>query len=357
MKVVFFFCCFVVSSLCSYGQYNEKNLKMEPVADNRYQYENLRFYPVRANDSFRASHQNVGKYSSLKESLEKKKLVITEYGASPTTEQRKNVRREKQETTTSSTENQQEVRQQRILDLNILNDGVQSAGSVNTLMMENTSKDTIMILSGEVVQGGKQDRMVAEDIILYPGSGKQSVPVFCVEQGRWQPKEQGMEFNEYFSISSSEVRKAATVKKDQSEVWSKVAETTTKNMAETSTGTLTALKQSGSFNKEIQSYTSHFEKAFLQEPDVIGIVAVSGDVILGCDLFASHDLFMQHYTNLMNSYATEAITSGKAVTVSYEKVKQYLQSIIQNESQQESEVQKNGTLLKDGKTKLHISTF
>src|SRR6185436_2793758 len=120
---------------------------------------------------------------------------------------------------------------------------------------ENISKDTVMVLSGEVVQGGKQDRMIAQDFILYPKSGKKDVSVFCVEHGRWQPKDQGMEFKKYYTISSNEVRKAATVKKDQSEVWKKVAETTDANKAGTATGTLTALKESGDFNKQLKKYT------------------------------------------------------------------------------------------------------
>src|SRR6185295_12245187 len=148
--------------------------------------------------------KGVGKYETLKNALDKKKVVVTE----------------------SKDE------------------------EVNNLFIENVSKDTVMILAGEVVQGGKQDRMVGQDVILYPKSGKKDLSVFCVEHGRWQPKESGKEFNKYYSISSNEVRKAATVKKDQQEVWNKVAETTTKNKANTSTGTLTALKESGDYNKE-----------------------------------------------------------------------------------------------------------
>jgi len=153
------------------------------------------------------------------------------------------------------------------------------------------------------------------------------------------------------------VRKAAAVKKDQREVWDKVAETTGKNNARTSSGTLVALKDSENLTKDLAEYNDHFKNLLASERDVIGVIAVSGDVILGCDMFATHSLFEKHYVNLINAYATEAITNGKPVTVPREKVHEYLLSIIEDESRQDAEVEKKGTQLKDKNRKLHISTF
>ena len=153
------------------------------------------------------------------------------------------------------------------------------------------------------------------------------------------------------------MRKAGAVKKDQSEVWNKVAETTTKHKATTATGTLTALKESGDYAKELKKYTDYFEKLIVNENDVIGVMAVTGNTILGCDMFATHELLAKHYHNLINSYATEAITTGKTVQLPYEKANQYLDTIIEDERKQEIEVPKKGTLLKDGQKKIHISTF
>ncbi|MBL0743839.1 ARPP-1 family domain-containing protein [Chryseolinea lacunae] len=299
------------------AQYNKINLKLEqPVAASPYKYQYLQLYPVRANAVFQASHKNIGKYVTLREGLKTNKAVITEY----------------------------------------------NRGEVNTLYIENVSKDTIMVLSGEVVQGGKQDRVIAQDFILYPKSGKKDIAVFCVEHGRWQPKEgesgaDAMNFKQYYSFSSNEVRKAAAVDKDQGKVWDKVAETTAKNNANSSTGALTALAKSGTFSKELKKYTDHFTPLLVNEPDVIGVVVVAGDAILGCDMFATHALFAQHYPDLVNAYATQAITTGKPVTVPYEKTKQYLDTIIADEYKQDNEVKKKGTMLKEGGKKVHISTF
>jgi len=154
-----------------------------------------------------------------------------------------------------------------------------------------------------------------------------------------------------------DVRKAAIVEKDQQKVWDKVAETTSKNNATTGTGTLTALKNSGSFTTNLKKYTDFFKPLFAGEPDVIGLVVVSGDAILGCDMFATHEMFMAHYPDLINAYATQAITTGKAVSVPYGNVQRYLDTLITDERKQESEVKKKGALLKEGNKKLHFSTF
>lgn len=74
-------------------------------------------------------------------------------------------------------------------------------------------------------------------------------------------------------------------------------------------------------------------------------------------MFATHDIFQKHYINLINSYATDAITSGKTVSVPYEKVGSHPQPIIGDERNQEQKIKDNGILLKDGKRKVHISTF
>jgi hypothetical protein len=291
------------------AQYNEKNLKLEPDAASQYRFKKLQLFPVKANKAFEDQHRNLGTYTTLEEALKSKKIRITE------------------------------------------------VGTVNTLYAENTSSDTIMILAGEVVQGGQQDRMVGEDIVLYPKSGKKDISVFCVEHGRWQENGSGKAFTQYYNMSNNEVRKAAAVKKDQNEVWNKVSETTEKNKAQTSSGTLTALKDAGDFSAELKAYTAHFGNLFKDQNDVIGVIAVSGDKILGCDMFATHALFEKHYVNLINSYATEAITTGDVVNMGYDRVNDYLKSIIADEGKQEKEVEKKGTMLKDKNRKLHISTF
>src|SRR5262245_38344421 len=59
---------------------------------------------------------------------------------------------------------------------------------VNTLEMENLSAtDEVLILSGDILKGGQQDRIAQHDQFVPPKSGKVPLTVFCVEHtaGRW----------------------------------------------------------------------------------------------------------------------------------------------------------------------------
>ncbi|MGA9061346.1 MAG: DUF6569 family protein, partial [Terracidiphilus sp.] len=56
---------------------------------------------------------------------------------------------------------------------------------VNTLVLVNHSKRPLLLLAGEIVTGGKQDRIIAKDRIVPPDADPIDLSVFCIEPGRW----------------------------------------------------------------------------------------------------------------------------------------------------------------------------
>src|SRR5207245_790613 len=63
---------------------------------------------------------------------------------------------------------------------------VHETGRVNELAVENVSANQeVFIQSGDIVKGGKQDRIIALDLIVPAKSDKITVASFCVENGRW----------------------------------------------------------------------------------------------------------------------------------------------------------------------------
>jgi ARG and Rhodanese-Phosphatase-superfamily-associated Protein domain len=56
---------------------------------------------------------------------------------------------------------------------------------VNRLVLVNNSKRPLLLLAGEIVTGGKQDRVIAKDRLIAPESDPIDLDVFCVERGRW----------------------------------------------------------------------------------------------------------------------------------------------------------------------------
>ena len=65
---------------------------------------------------------------------------------------------------------------------------VHDSAQVNQLVLVNNSKRPLLLLAGEIVTGGKQDRVIGKDRLVPPQSEPVDLGVFCVEPGRWVAK-------------------------------------------------------------------------------------------------------------------------------------------------------------------------
>jgi hypothetical protein len=96
---------------------------------------------------------------------------------------------------------------------------------VNQLVLINRGKRPLVLLAGEVVTGGKQDRVIAKDRIVPPGADPLPLDVFCVEHGRWTGASD--QFNASKFMVHPSVREKAAVDQKQDEVWAAVRSGTT----------------------------------------------------------------------------------------------------------------------------------
>jgi len=292
------------------------NFNSEPQS-KAYTYKNLRLYPIKAKQEFKQQTRNIANYTSLKEALDKKKIVITE------------------------------------------KEGKGESAEVNTLYAQNTSRDTLYLMAGEVIQGGKQDRVIGNDVVIAPNSGKVKLPVFCVEHGRWSTKDASKpnEFSGYYSVAGNSVRKAVEVDKNQSKVWEKVAAANAQNKVNTSTSAYTALASSADYQKTEKEYYTALHSKLLAEQDVIGVIVVSGDKVIGCDIFATEQLFKKSMDNLLRAYIHEAVTNGRPVNIAPATVKKYMDNLLENQQEQEKNINSKGKVFRADGKKLHIATY
>src|SRR5438270_4488351 len=97
---------------------------------------------------------------------------------------------------------------------------------VNRLVLVNNSKHPLILLAGEVVTGGKQDRVVGKDRIVPAESDPVDLSVFCVEHGRWI--ETSTKFDTHASVMlQPSVRMKAMADQDQQKVWDEVSKSRT----------------------------------------------------------------------------------------------------------------------------------
>src|ERR1700688_1323700 len=96
-----------------------------------------------------------------------------------------------------------------------------NGASVNQLVLINRSKRPLLLLAGELVSGGKQDRIIGKDRIVPVGAEPLPLDVFCVEHGRWTGS--SSQFTAAKAIVHPSVREQAAVEQKQTEVWAAVA--------------------------------------------------------------------------------------------------------------------------------------
>ena len=201
---------------------------------------------------------------------------------------------------------------------------------VNRLVLVNNSKRPLLLLAGEIVTGGKQDRVIGKDRIVPPESDPVYLSVFCVEPGRWVPANGKYEFGSAMGggaglLASPVVRSKAMGAKDQQQVWDSVR-SSQRAMAETVevTGAAPAVNATTSYarvmdNKEVQKKVDavaepvqrNYESVIrqLRDKNAVGVVVAVNGEIVWADIFASTQLLQKYWPKLVRSYATEAVVT------------------------------------------------
>jgi hypothetical protein len=230
-----------------------------------YTYKNLTIYLVHGKDKITGK-----KYMTLQEALAKKKVVVYE------------------------------------------------TGEVNELLIKNNSDQEVFIQSGDIVKGGRQDRVLGYDLVLEPRSKKVPITCYCVEHGRWSEREG--ESDQAFNSSDNqlvgrELKLAAKYNNDQSQVWAKVEETQNKLSgkvgesvrSEKSESSLELALRNDKVRASADEYVNALKSIIEGKSDVIGYVfAINGEVN-SADMYASSELFRKLWPKLLRSSSIEAV--------------------------------------------------
>ncbi len=234
--------------------------------------------------------------------------------------------------------------------------GTTAVENVHWLRINNISKLPLYISSGEVIMGGRQDRMVSKDTILLPTGKDQYVSVMCVEEDRWSDKEK--KFN-YFNFANIRLRKVVDQSKNQVSIWREIYTQLDSNEVKSPTLAYAGQRLDKKALLLAEEYRRYFSNAIKKKRDSswVGFVCVTGDRIIGCDIFEAKNVFYDQFEPLIDGYAEEAIYRGAAVSISDEKVKKYMDKILTDEKSQEAYLKKNGKIFRyDGKV-FHITGF
>jgi hypothetical protein len=291
---------------------------------------NLTVFPVVASKSY-----PTGEFLTLDEGLRSGEVVVTEYG-----NVRGLIRRHPAGMTPA----------------------IQREGAeVNRLMLVNNSRRPLLLLAGEIVAGGKQDRVIGKDRIVPAESDPVDLSVFCVEPGRW------VATSEQFGASESlygtkagsggggiggtlmaqpSVRAKAMGDKDQSQVWAEVRKQQTAMTVEVqnrapaaapaiaSTSSYARVMENAEVKKQVDAVAKPIEQNYqslikqLRDRNAVGVVVAMNGRIIWADVFASSNLLEKYWPKLVRSYASEAVvTRAKGAEVGEKQAQAFLEDM------------------------------
>jgi hypothetical protein len=271
----------------------------------------LTVFPVVTSKSY-----PTGQFLTLDEGLRSGEVVVTEYG---------NIRGLVRRHSTPSIQ--------------------RDSAQVNQLALINNSKRPLLLLAGEIVAGGKQDRVIGMDRIVPPESDPIDLNVFCVEPGRWVATSNnfGTSGATYGSVAGGtaggvtggtlmaqpSVRAKAMGDKDQTQVWAEVkkqqqsmsVEVTEASPSPTaanqiaSTSSYAVIMENKDVKQEVDKIAKPIEQNYqslikqLRDRKAVGVVVAVNGRVIWSDVFASTELLEKYWPKLVRSYASEAVVT------------------------------------------------
>ena len=206
---------------------------------------------------------------------------------------------------------------QEAMEMKVLR--VYETDDVNELEVQNISKYyDVFIQSGDIVKGGKQDRVLAVSLIIPARSGRISIEAFCVESGRWE-KRKNEEVGQFSSsndrLVTKDLKLAANKSSDQSEVWAKVSEAQAR-LSRNVGGSVAAADSASSLQLSLENrkvtattadYLKNLQAIMAGKSDVIGYSFSVNGRLNSADIYSSNALFKKLWAKMLKAATIEAI--------------------------------------------------
>jgi hypothetical protein len=180
------------------------------------------------------------------------------------------------------------------------------SGSVPELVVQNPLAERVLLYDGEELVGAKQNRILNVSVLVEAKSSL-TIPVSCVEQGRWSRRSAHFATAPHISHAELRRRKAESQAARplargvaQDEVWEAVRDKSVRMMVSSSTGASSDIHRA--YERDIRA----LEDAFPAQPGQCGaLLAIGGDLCL--DAVSRPDAFARLWPKLRAGYLLDAL--------------------------------------------------
>lgn len=187
---------------------------------------------------------------------------------------------------------------------------VSEAGSVPELRVRNRAAKPVLIIDGEELVGAKQNRVI-NLTVLVPAASDMTIPVSCVEAGRWHRDTAAFVASPRAHFASGRAEKMSQVShslahsgtrgSDQHAVWDAISEKSSRMQAHSDTSAMAAI-----FDRHTRSVEEYVNALRGVDRQRGAIFSVHGRPA-GVELFDRADVWRRLAPKLIRSYAIDAV--------------------------------------------------
>jgi hypothetical protein len=191
-------------------------------------------------------------------------------------------------------------------------------GTVPELLVRNGLDVHLLLVADQELIGAKQNRVLNTDVLVPPGV-KLTIPVSCVEQGRWgyKPgrgvKPGSLSPSSLRAQKSSDVLMSLMMKKgyrsDQSSTWGAIRKASGAMSVSSSTDAMSDIYET--YEEDL----ARLRKGVELPDETVGVAVYDGDRFLGMDVFDRASSFRTFWRILVDSYALEVMIRMRSAHV------------------------------------------
>ncbi|MBA3402245.1 MAG: hypothetical protein H0U05_09710 [Actinobacteria bacterium] len=203
---------------------------------------------------------------------------------------------------------------------------VDESGTVPELVVENLLDENVLLYDGEELVGAKQNRILNVSVLV-AAKTTLTIPVSCVEQGRWSHRSAAFASGSHVSHAHLRRRKAEALAAEplarglaQGEVWDEVREKAAQMCVPSPTGATSDLYRH--YKRDIHA----LESAFPAQPGQCGVfLGLGSDMCV--DVVSQPDAFARLWPKLRAGYLLDALERLDAKPTSVHELEAFVRAV------------------------------
>ncbi|MEI6149426.1 MAG: DUF6569 family protein [bacterium] len=179
----------------------------------------------------------------------------------------------------------------------------QDEARVSEVLVRNESRYPVFMMAGEILGGGRQDRIIRNDVLVGPGRETVTVPVYCGEQDRWKGARDSFDHSPY--LAGQSMRGMAARAASQEAIWSEIDGRLKQSGVSAPTRSYQSLYNDRDLRRRIDTLVDRFHG--IRTRRTVGLVILHSGRVVSGDLFGSPDLCERLWDKIIRSHAADGI--------------------------------------------------